>query len=254
MQQPIREVEATCADCTHTLQQLHSNSMQGLEGEVIEKGRDCQSFLTACGVPLQACPTEAHGILMYPLQLLMGNMSLATSLGHLPQASTAIEKPTPATPHPTMLAAPAPISEIKWLCHPSGEEATEPNTPAKEPTHQKQKEGKLLVGLKENCWEAFCQDTDLVQGCPGRHIFEMQHSAFDQEGSQDISNLFLEMITSTNLLESKIYEVQEVWAGQRDLMYAHCAMEMFTWGSPIFLAGFPFRVTKGYGSKRNSSS
>ena len=63
--------------------------MQDIEREAIEEeGRDCQSFLIACGAALQACPPEAHGILMYTLQLLTGNMSLATLLAISPQPST----------------------------------------------------------------------------------------------------------------------------------------------------------------------
>ena len=59
--------------------------MQDLECEAIEKeGQDCQSFLEACGVALQACPPEAHGVLMYPLQLVTGNMSLADLLSTTP--------------------------------------------------------------------------------------------------------------------------------------------------------------------------
>ena len=83
----IREVPTTCA-CI--LQQLHSNGMQSLEREAIEEEeRNHQSFLTACGVALQVCLPEACGVLMFPLQLLTGNMSLASLFaippGHLQQ-------------------------------------------------------------------------------------------------------------------------------------------------------------------------
>ena len=82
----IREAETTCADCSNTLQQMHRDSMQGLERDAIKKeGRDCQSFLATCRAALQACSSEAHGALMYPLQLLMGNMSLATLLAIHPR-------------------------------------------------------------------------------------------------------------------------------------------------------------------------
>ena len=58
----IREVEATCADHACAIQQLHSDSMQGLEREAIEEeGRDCQSFLANCGAALQACPQKPKG-------------------------------------------------------------------------------------------------------------------------------------------------------------------------------------------------
>ena len=74
----IRETEATGGDHTHTLQQSLGESMQDLEHEAIEMEEwDHQSFLEAC------CP-KAHGVLMYPLQLLIGNMSLATLLATTP--------------------------------------------------------------------------------------------------------------------------------------------------------------------------
>ena len=85
--------------------------MQCLEREPIEEmGRDCQSFLTTCGVALQACPLEAHGVLMCPLQLMRGNMSLATLLAIPPQASTAMEEPTPVISCLTNLMAYVPSS------------------------------------------------------------------------------------------------------------------------------------------------
>ena len=43
-----------------------------------EEGRDHLSFLAAFGAALQACPSEANGVLMGSLQLLMGNIPLAT--------------------------------------------------------------------------------------------------------------------------------------------------------------------------------
>ena len=129
----IREVETACAEHTCILQQSHGECMQEMEREAIEEGRDPQSFLTACRVELHVCPPEACGVLMYPLQLLMGNMSLATLLAISSQSSTAMGEPTPETPHPTMPVA----STSKWQHCSSGEEATGPATPTKEPTHQK---------------------------------------------------------------------------------------------------------------------
>ena len=47
---------------------------------IVEEGRDCQSFLTACRAALQVCPPETHEVIMCPVQLVMGNMSLAALL------------------------------------------------------------------------------------------------------------------------------------------------------------------------------
>ena len=59
------------------------------------------------------------------------------------------------------------------------------------------------MGLKENCQKAFCWDTDIVQ-VSRQMYFETHCPTFDQEGSHDLSSLFQQMITSTNLLESEI--------------------------------------------------
>ena len=72
----IREAESHCVDHACAIQQSHSDNMQHLEREAIEEeGKDCQSFLATCGMVLQVCPPEAHGVLMCPFQLLMGNTS-----------------------------------------------------------------------------------------------------------------------------------------------------------------------------------
>ena len=36
---------------------------------------------------------------------------------------------------------------------------------------------------------------------------------FQQEGSYDLTSIFQEMVQETNLLNIKIYEVQEAWTG-----------------------------------------
>ena len=95
-----------------------------------------------------------------------------------------------------------------------------PATSTKEPTHQKQKEGNFLTGLKENCQEGFGWDTNQVQ-VTRQTYFETHHPTFDQEESHNLLSLFWEMITSANLLESEIYKIQQVWTGQKKPRYAH---------------------------------
>ena len=81
--------------------------MQHLEREAMEEEEgDCLSFLAVCGAALQVCPLETHGVLMCPLQLLMGNMSLATLLAIPSQVSTAREGSNPVISHPTSLVPP----------------------------------------------------------------------------------------------------------------------------------------------------
>ena len=58
----IRDAESQCVDHACAIQQSHSDNMQHLEREAIkEEGKDCQSFLAACGMALEVCPPEAHG-------------------------------------------------------------------------------------------------------------------------------------------------------------------------------------------------
>ena len=151
----IREVEATCAECMCTIWQSHGESMQDIDREAIaEEGRDCQSFLIACGAVLWACPPEAHGILMYPLQLLTGNMSLAILLAIFPQPSTTMGESNPATPHPAVSVEPMPTLETKQQCYSPDQEATLPWPGDEEVTgtseelpYQKQKNANPLVKL-----------------------------------------------------------------------------------------------------------
>ena len=82
----VREVEATCAAYTLNLQQAHGEAIRALENKAIEEdGQACQYFLWACRPALWACPTESLDILMYPIKLLTGNMSLTGLLTAAPQ-------------------------------------------------------------------------------------------------------------------------------------------------------------------------
>ena len=97
----------------------------------------------------------------------------------------------------------------------------------------KEKRGKFLTGLKENCQEAFCQDSNLVWVTRQRYC-EANCPTFDQKGSHDLSGLFQEMVTCTNLLDSEIYEIQEVWTGQKDLQYTNDALKSLPKGLQFF--------------------
>ena len=66
----VREVVAACVAPAFDFQQAHGETMWALESEAIgEDGQAQQSSLQAYGTALQACPTEALGVLMYPIQL-----------------------------------------------------------------------------------------------------------------------------------------------------------------------------------------
>ena len=73
----VKEVEAVCVAHAFDLKQAHGETIWALESEAIKEDRQAwQAFLQACRVALQACPAEALGVLMHPIQLLTGNMSL----------------------------------------------------------------------------------------------------------------------------------------------------------------------------------
>ena len=250
----IREAEATCADCVCTIQQSHGESMQDIEREVIEEeGRDHQSVLIACWAALQACPPEAHGILMYPLQLLTGNMTLATLLAIFSQPSTKMGEPTPVTPHPTASVVPTLTLGIKQWHHSPDQEATSPRSgeeeatgTSEEPPHQKQKNvNPLMKLLKEGQWEAFTKDSDLVQNTRSVY-FRTNHPNFDHKVSHDLSCTFWEMVDSAGLLDS---EVQDTWTGWKELKYAHCAMMNFPKGLWFFCLVSPLELPKVMGLK-----
>ena len=48
---------------------------------------------------------------------------------------------------------------------------------------------------------------------------------FEQEGSYDLTLVFQQMAWDTNLLNSEIHEVQEVWTGWRGLKAANHAVQ-----------------------------
>ena len=75
--------------------------MQTLEYEAIkEEKHACQCDLQACGADLQACPNEGLGVLMYPIHLLTGNMSITSLLMATPQLTIRLMDPIPSPSHP----------------------------------------------------------------------------------------------------------------------------------------------------------
>ena len=78
----IKEAEVHHATTAIALQQTHMDSVLVLE--CVAKAtevQECQAFLKAFGVAMQACPPETHGTFLYPLQPLTGDVLLAAILG-----------------------------------------------------------------------------------------------------------------------------------------------------------------------------
>ena len=139
---------------------------------------------------------RSQGVLMYPLQLLMGNVSLATLLVTTAQPTAPIAKPTPATP-PTVAETPAPpMGSKQWHCLSnweaasprSGEaEATVLDVTPEEQPHQRWKDRRPLAKLpKESCCKAFLKDTEIVKAARQAY-YPSQKGMFTQEGSYDLT-------------------------------------------------------------------
>ena len=212
VQQRLERLESYSVAQAHSIQQSHSEDMQHLKIDALEEeGRDHLSFLSACGVALQACPQNAPGVLMYPLHLLTGNMSLDTLKSPPHQASTSREESTlKSTP-----AAPAPSPGAKWPHLPNQMSSSsllgEAAVTNDEPPHLKWKgETSFMASLKGDQWEAFAKDSHLVQWAR-EDYFKAHHPHLNHEILQDLSDLFWDIIISTNLLNSEIFQIQENW-------------------------------------------
>ena len=77
----------------------------------------------------------------------------------------------------------------------------------------------------------------------------MHHPNYNHEGSHDLSHTFREMATSTGLMGSDVYEVQEAWTGQRDLWVAHCVAKNSPRTSTSFGWCLPTELPKIMGLK-----
>ena len=104
----IREAKVHCTTTAYTLQQVHKESVLVLEGQVGEEGQVCQAFMGAFGAAIGACLPENWGALLYPIQLLTGNVPLATLL--------VISAITQLWPMAYRVLAPAAPAQECWRC------------------------------------------------------------------------------------------------------------------------------------------
>ena len=116
----IREAEVAYAEHVPTIQQSHRENIQDIEMEAIaEEGRDCQSFLIACGGALQACPPKVHvgySSILYNYQpgICLWLLSCPFPPSHPPQPG----RPTPATPYSSAsVAMPMPTLRDQMVQH-----------------------------------------------------------------------------------------------------------------------------------------
>ena len=78
---PRPQAKVCCTTTACALQQAHRDNVLALESKTkAEEGQNCQAFVEAFGVAIQACPPKSQGTLLYSLQLLTVNVLLATIL------------------------------------------------------------------------------------------------------------------------------------------------------------------------------
>ena len=111
----IREADSSGTSKACSIQQSHTKDIQFLEAEAIkEEGRDHLAFLATCGPVLRPSPPKAHGIMVTPFQLLLGNAPTSTLLSIPPVASPPEQEPALQTPPFTAPAATRPSHWSKW--------------------------------------------------------------------------------------------------------------------------------------------
>ena len=148
----------------------HAKDIQHLEAEAIEEERrGCLAFFTACCAALRASPPEAHGIMVTPFHLLLGNAPTSTLLNIPPEVSPSTGTcPTDSSFLNSSSAWALPLVQpAAQLTQPSG-----PSIPIEDhlqrdsqgAPHSKQKEEMLLhKALSRSHQEAFSRDSKLVQ-------------------------------------------------------------------------------------------
>ena len=235
----IRKAESCSVKQAHSIQQSHAKGMQHLETEAIgEEGKDCLSFLTTCGAILQASHPKDHGVLVTPFHLLLGKCTLVYSTKYSPQYLPF----NTYLPHHFLILlspwhwGPSPIQMVtppsRTVSPPLSE--TTPRVAPEEPPHSKRRDEMPLHKALTGDWqEAFTRDSDLVQKAREEH-YKMNCPHFDHETSHDPTNIFWDMIESTGLLGSQIYEIQEFWEGWSELRYANNVLSALPKGLQFF--------------------
>ena len=102
---------------------------------------------------------------------------------------------------------------------------------------------KVLTGSWQ---EAFTRDSDLVQMAREEH-YKTNHPHFDCETSCNLVNIFQDMITSTGILGSQIYKIQEFWEGWSKLQYANDTLRALPKGLQFFCPISPSKLPKVIG-------
>ena len=125
----IGGAESLGASNVHSIQQSHAKDIHHLEVEANEEeGRDHLAFLTTCSAALRANPLEAHGIMVTPYHLLLGNAPISALLSIPPGVSPSKQEPALQTPPPSIPAVARPSPQSKQQ-HNSPDQVEAPSPP-----------------------------------------------------------------------------------------------------------------------------
>ena len=184
--------------------------------------QDHQAFTEAFGAAAWICLPESLGALHYPLQILTSDIPLAAILGISATAQLwAVAGTGMAQMPPTPSASETLMLQSGGICQCLSSNQTAPTCKEPQPDKEEVIDDEELT---EECpwkkWkalkEAFSKESNLIKAARWPYL-KTHHANFKQEGSYDLSSIFHQIVASTNLLDAKVFQVQETWDGRRNL-------------------------------------
>ena len=212
-----------------------------------EESRSQADFLSTCQATLYASSPELKSALASSYHILLGQTPPSLSLILLSRSSPVEEQPHfSCSSHPGPKWSPRPK---RWHPSPDPVESTPLGRTTSKvtlggPPSSKQWEippwGKAL---KLSYAKVFGWDSALVK--EARREFFSKHSYnFITEGTHDLSEIFKQMVTSTKLLGTSIYEIQASWTGPEELKQANYALRSLPKGLKFLHAVPPSESSK----------
>ena len=102
--------------------------------------------------------------------------------------------------------------------------------------------------IKDPHLEAFSGESEVVKVARWA-CYRTHQPNFEQEGSYNLSSTLQEMATFTNLLGTKIHEMQESWASWKDLKAVYQSAKSFPKDIYLFRVVLPTKSPKIMGLK-----
>ena len=247
----IRDVKVWRASQAESLQREHGNIMWDLEAQVIqEESRSQANFLSACQATLYTSPLELKSALAASYRILLGQ---TPPFILSPRVSPVEEQPASAIP-PTPVPKQSPRPN-RWHPSPDPVESTPLGrttlkaTLGGSPSSKWQEILPWDRALKPSHAKAFSQDSDFIKEAM-RELFSKHSYNFITEGTCNLSEIFKQMATSTDLLGTSIYEIQASWTGPEELKQASYALRSLLKGLKIIHAVPPSESPKVMGLVR----